>query len=212
MKCSKETIAKMREAALRRQPQSPESRKRQGASMRRRLQNKENHPMWGRHHTEEAKEKMSVTRRGKYTGVNSPLFGRKLSPQHRENLRLAHLGLTQTEETKRKRKQSYSGKKCYNWKGGVINHSEGYLEQLAPGHPFRSPRGYVLQHRLIAESIIGRYLKKSEQVHHINKIKNDNRPENLMVFANRRAHVRFEAGIIPRPDEIIFDGCKYHAT
>lgn len=211
MKCSPETIEKIRAAAIRRGPLSPESRKRQAASMRRHLKNKENHPMWGRHHTEESRAKISTALRGKYTGANSPWFGKKLSPEHREKLRLAHLGLKQSEETKRKRKQSYSREKTYNWKGGISHHADGYIFQEAKKHPACDSRGYVLQHRLVAESLLKRYLEKTEQVHHVNGIRNDNRPENLMVFINRRAHVRFEANLAVKASEIIFDGRSFHA-
>jgi hypothetical protein len=210
MKCSPETIIKMKEAAKNRKPQSAESRKRHGEAMHRRLQNKENHPMWGRHHTEEAKAKISAGHKGKYTGINSTWFGKKFSPEHREKLRFAHLGLKQTEETKRKRRESYHGEKVYQWNGGIGHHSEGYIFQAVKDHPFRDRRGYILQHRLVIESCLGRYLKKSEQCHHLNGVRSDNRPENLMAFTSRGTHIRFERGFAIRPEEIVFDGRSFH--
>ena len=74
-----------------------------------------------------------------------------------------------------------------------------------PDHP-HNKRGYIREHRLVVESIIGKYLFKENDVHHINKIRSDNRANNLMVFSNRSAHIRYERGGIVNQSEIIFDG------
>lgn len=46
-------------------------------------------------------------------------------------------------------------------------------------------------HRQVAEQILGRPLRKSEVVHHINRDKRDNRPENLMIFPSQAEHARW---------------------
>ena len=79
------------------------------------------------------------------------------------------------------------------WKGGVLP-ALGYLLIKSWDHPFHDKRGYVREHRLVMEKIIGRYLDpKLEEVHHINGNKSDNRPENLMVV-DSLTHNRLEHG------------------
>lgn len=46
-------------------------------------------------------------------------------------------------------------------------------------------------HRQVAEMILGRPLKEGEVVHHINRDKRDNRPENLMIFASQAEHAKW---------------------
>jgi hypothetical protein len=86
------------------------------------------------------------------------------------------------------------GVKNINWNFGVIN-DNGYKSILSLDHPSVTKKGYVREHRLIAEKIIGRYLNKIECIHHINEIKTDNRPENLYLFANSTEHARYHKNI-----------------
>lgn len=65
------------------------------------------------------------------------------------------------------------------WKGGVIVTGEGYVKRRVTRD---GERRYVLDHRLVMEEMLGRRLEPSEQVHHINGNKQDNRPENLELW------------------------------
>lgn len=47
------------------------------------------------------------------------------------------------------------------------------------------------EHRQVAEQILGRPLRRGEVVHHINRDKRDNRPENLMIFSSQAEHARW---------------------
>jgi len=64
----------------------------------------------------------------------------------------------------------------------VLKNTAGYLTVYEPTHLAANKQGRVLQHRLIVEKIIGRYLTREEHVDHINAVKDDNRPENLQVL------------------------------
>lgn len=77
--------------------------------------------------------------------------------------------------------KEHSGDKSLNWKGGRKIDGNGYILISNKTHP-RSVHGYVREHTLVMEEMIGRYLFPGETVHHKNGIKDDNRSENLELW------------------------------
>lgn len=71
-----------------------------------------------------------------------------------------------------------------------VQHANGYVLLYTPHHPQCDAGGYVPEHRLVMEKKIGRFLKKEEVVHHIDRCKANNAPENLMLFESNSAHLR----------------------
>ena len=85
--------------------------------------------------------------------------------------------------------KSKIGKKNSSWKGGKINRKNGYVFVYYPKHPFAKDN-YIMEHRLVMERYINRFLYPNEVVHHRNGIKNDNRIENLILYDNQSLHVK----------------------
>lgn len=81
------------------------------------------------------------------------------------------------------------GSEASNWKGGrhVANQS-GYIQVYCPDHPRASKAGYMMEHRLVAEQHLGRYLRSDEIVHHKDGNRANNDWANLSV-ATRSKHV-----------------------
>ena len=69
--------------------------------------------------------------------------------------------------------------------GSGLTKVKGYVYQKAKHHPNKNSQGYVMQHRLVTESPIGRFLVANEEVHHKNGVKDDNRIENLEIVLKK---------------------------
>lgn len=116
-----------------------------------------------------------------------------------------------SKATKGKNNPMYGkhGEESPKWRGGKTKTAGGYILVKSLNHPYRDKNNYVYEHRLVAEKYLGRYLTPKEVAHHVNKIKDDNRIENLIVFMSHSAHLRFHKDPkLVKQEEIIFDGRK----
>lgn len=72
----------------------------------------------------------------------------------------------------------------------ILEKSTGYMKIYYPEHSRSMSDGYVYEHWLVAEKLLGRPLKAKECVHHINRVRHDNRLENITVYPNRGHHMK----------------------
>jgi hypothetical protein len=98
-------------------------------------------------------------------GKNHPMYGKKHTKASRIKMRKAHLKVEKRID------------------------NNGYVLVYCPQKTGKKLGQYVLEHRLIMEQKIGRYLKPGEIVHHKNGIKTDNRPNNLQLFSTMTEHI-----------------------
>jgi hypothetical protein len=113
-----------------------------------------------------------------------------LAGMYRTNRAVIRRSLIRTNTPRRGK--SNPGSKNPAWKGGRRKDKSGYILVWLPEHPDADRHGYVREHRMVMEKLIGRRLKRGEVVHHKNGEQGDNRPENLLLFASNGDHLAVE--------------------
>jgi hypothetical protein len=94
-----------------------------------------------------------------------------------------------------RRKQVLEGRPMVGYK----MRGDGYIAIAVPEHPFATKDGYVLEHRLVMEKHLGRYLLPHEDVHHEDENRQNNALENLKLLTHAdhlRQHYH-ERGVDP---------------
>ena len=97
-------------------------------------------------------------------------------------MRLIELGLPRLPAKARPEKN-------YFWQGGYAVDEDGYILEHRPDHPQATAGGYVRQHRLVMEKMLGRYLTPEEVVDHKNRDTSDNDPGNLELYPSNGEHI-----------------------
>ena len=78
------------------------------------------------------------------------------------------------------------------WKGGRLERN-GYIILLHPSHHGANKRGYVREHLVIWEQANGKDLPTGWVIHHLNGIKSDNRPSNLVALSTKKHYLVIQA-------------------
>lgn len=113
--------------------------------------------------------------------------------QHALRWRLEHAGFklrSRGEAIKlafdrgRRKHHSYKGNLHPNWKGGRYKTNHGYIKIWMPEHP-RARNSTVWEHLLVWEQHNGQSLPEGWVIHHLNGVRDDNRPENLVALPKK---------------------------
>ena len=150
-------------------------------------------PSKGTHCSPEHRAKISKANTGKHPSAETRAMmserrkGKPLSPEHRARM----IKSLKSPETRAKMSESHKGKQRGpanpKWKGGRTK-TRGYMRLQNPAHPRADIHGYVLEHIIVWEETHRRVLPPSWVIHHVNGIKDDNRPENLLACPQGNHH------------------------
>lgn len=121
------------------------------------------------------------------------LKGKRLSPSCYNQSKESHKKKSESIKAlfRNGKMKAKKGSDSPRWNGGRYVAGSGYVFVKCPDHPRPNKADYVLEHILVIEKYIGRYLKPEERVHHIDGNKSNNDVTNLMLFSNTSEHKKF---------------------
>lgn len=128
-------------------------------------------PEWLKKHYVD--DKRSISEIARYLNVGNGAVANALSA--------GKIILRDSRESAILRDQNRRGPLHPAWRGGKRHTTNGYVMIRNTNHPYATSDGYIMEHRLVMEEVLGRYLELDEIVHHKNGDRKDNRPENLQV-------------------------------
>jgi hypothetical protein len=159
----------------------------------------------------ETRAKISAASRGRVTSEETKAklraagLGRRFSDETRAKISAGVLasghrkGAKTSEETKAKMRAARhpGGRNASNWKGGRPKFTrQGYVLIRDPGLPDDAASVYILEHRWVMATAMGRALRQDEHVHHRDGDKANNRIENLCLMSQSE-HMRLH-GLLKR--------------
>ncbi len=102
--------------------------------------------------------------------------------------RLIDAGITLRKPDQGLRDPCPTGDKHGNWNGGKTHQRDGYIMVVDPTHPRAGSSGRVLEHIWVWEKTHHKMLPDGWVVHHLNGVKHDNSPENLIDMSRSKHH------------------------
>lgn len=123
-------------------------------------------------------------------GCGKPTSIAKVTRQERDQ----YIGYPLRYLSGHNRKNRQRGPNHPTWKGGRWKNIRGYVYIYAPEHPHSDHDDYIVEHRLVYEQFHNVNLGPTDVIHHVNGIRDDNRPENL-VRTTRSGHARIHKAL-----------------
>ncbi|KKK70663.1 hypothetical protein LCGC14_2921720 [marine sediment metagenome] len=83
--------------------------------------------------------------------------------------------------------KTQTGQHAHSWRGGRIRSNQyGYISLFDRSHHRANKNGYVMEHIVVWERANNKELPAGWVIHHLNGVKDDNRPTNLVALSSQK--------------------------